>query len=196
MAVVFDKEHIEALKKTKELVGFLYPALREKGSNLILSGRHRKSADPNWPELEIEVKDPMQRELIILFSNVQRPVSEEELKFRLNRVAGAMANLMQIPDETVCDQLCKVLSPKPYSERRIQQVLDERWKQKTCPKKTEMISVSPELQNLKKEAEEIKHITTALDAETFSEEDPRPFKDCRCKLDSNNLCSHFKTDCY
>jgi len=199
MAVVYNKQHIAALKKAEELVGPLSPVLREKGSTLILSGRNRKLVNVNWPEMEKEVKDPLHRELIILLSNVQHQPTEEELKFRLNRIANAMTAVMQIPDETVCDKLCKMLSPEIYSERRIQQLLDDRWKQKTCPKKpkkTEIISVSPELLNLKKEAEEIKHIATALDAETFSEEDPRPFKDCRCKLDANNQCPHFKTDCY
>ncbi len=194
MAVVYDKQHIAALKRAEELVGPLSPVLREKGSNLILSGRNRKAIKADWFEMEKEVKDPLHRELIILLSNVQRQPSEEELKFRLNRVASSMTTVMQIPDESVCDELCKMLSPDIYSERRIQQLLDDRWKQKTCPKKpkkTESVSVSPEPSNLKKQFVEIKEKSTALDAATFSEEDPRPFPNCTC-----NKCEHFKKDCY
>jgi len=69
--------HIKLLKESKELVGPLYPCIKEKGGK-ILSGIHRKEADPNWPEKEIEVKNAKHRLRVIVHSNIQRSISEAE----------------------------------------------------------------------------------------------------------------------
>jgi hypothetical protein len=190
MAIVYDKEHVEALKQTIGLVGHLYPVLMEKGSNKILSGRHRKSADANWPEQEITVENSLQRELIILLSNRHRQVKEEEVEIRLNRIAAATAETLQIPDEDVCAEMVKRLSPAIYSQRRIEELLESRWKAKTVPKKVAVSTTSP-LQALENDVDEIKEISTLLDARAFSDEDPRPFTDCDC-----SQCPHFKKECY
>ena len=84
--MALDKDAVEALKKSRALVGPLVPIVKDQNGN-ILSGRHRKYADANWPEIQMEVKDQLHRELLILHFNVQRKVSREETGQRLLRIA-------------------------------------------------------------------------------------------------------------
>lgn len=194
MAMQIDHEHVEKLRRSIALVGPISTDLVDQNGRK-LSGRHRDLADKDKviQTQVIQVKNPYHRELIILLSNVQRQASEEELKFRMNRIATEFWILNKCKEEEVCAGICKDLAPeegpKVYSQRRIEQLLEPRWKSKTIPGKVETISTSTVL--LPERAKKIKEVTTALDLQNTDSEDPRPFKDCYC-----NECPHMKKECY
>jgi hypothetical protein len=154
-----NQENVEAIQRSVQLVGPLHEIIKDQNGRT-LSGRHRELADQGWPTRTIEVKDAFQRELIILLSNVQRQPTEEEMKFRLNRLAMEYWIKHKCPEEKVCTALIELFNPENgakifKSPRRIEQLLDDRWKLKTCPKKTETVSVS----NIEQKADETnKHI--------------------------------------
>jgi len=140
-----NQENVEAILRSFQLVGPLHEIIKDQ-SGRTLSGRHRELADQAWPTRTIEVQDAFQRELIILLSNVQRQPTEEELKFRLNRLATEYWIKHKCPEEKVCASLVELFNPEHgpkifKSQRRIEQLLEDRWKLKTRPK-IETVSIS------------------------------------------------------
>lgn len=139
-----NQENVEAIQRSLHLVGPLHEIIKDQNGRT-LSGRHRELADQGWPTRTIEVKDAFERELIILLSNVQRQPTEEELGFRLNRLAMEYWIKHKCPEERVAIGLCELLAPeqgaKIYSSRRVHQLLEARWKLKTRPEK-ETVSFS------------------------------------------------------
>ena len=124
MSFVYDKEYIELLKKSLEQIGPLRPVLVDSINGQVLGGRHRKFADPNWPETKVDVKDDLQRELIILHDNVQRVVSTEETKARFVRIARILeAN--GIEKSKICTEMCKFV---PYYETYVRRLLPAEYK--------------------------------------------------------------------
>jgi len=119
-----DKEIVEQLRKSKEIVGYLLPVVRDQ-KGVILSGRHRKYADANWPEIQVEVKDPLQRELLILHYNVQRKLPKEETKKHLLRIAKILETMGESTGQ-ICAKICKLV---PYSDRYVQELLPKKYKQ-------------------------------------------------------------------
>lgn len=188
-----NQENVEAIKRSLELVGPIQVIVKDQNGRT-LSGRHRELADQGWPIRTIEVKDAFHRELIILLSNVQRQITEEELKFRLNRIAMEYwiktkiwdekgKKEIQIPEEKVCVALCEMFDPEQgpriYRTRLIQQVLESRWKEKPAVKQGAKNAPQTTTDTPKK-LEIIKK--TALDIQnTTSNQDPFPAKDCRCR---------------
>jgi len=122
--MTIDKEVVEQLRKSKEVVGYLLPVVRDQ-KGIILSGRHRKYADANWPETQVEVKDPLHRELLILHYNVQRKMPKEETKRRLLRIAKIL-EVMGEPTGQICSKICSLV---PYSDRYVRELLPEKYKQ-------------------------------------------------------------------
>ena len=180
MSFVYDKEQVEKLRKAKE-IGYLQPCIVDADTNAVLVGRHRKFADPKWPEVKVHVKDDLQREMIILCGNLHRIVSSEETRMRLTRIANILMN-RGVPPRKVCAEMAK-LPGMPYSQRWIEKMLPKQFKAKTAPKK----------KNQPRKVELIRHsqvnrIKTALD--TSSGEPTYPFPDCRCKT-----CPH-RNECY
>jgi hypothetical protein len=127
MAAVVDKQHIAALAKSYELIGPIYPIVEDEESGKELSGRQRSLTGKPWPRVKRKFENNFQRELFILLANTQRQLSEEEIKFRLNRVATEYWILKKCEETTVCAELSKVLCPEYYTPRRIQQLLEDRW---------------------------------------------------------------------
>jgi len=132
MSFVYDKEIVEMLKKSKEVVGYLQPVIVEEGTNRVLVGRHRKMADPKWPETMRKVKDDLERELIILHGNVQRGVSEEEAKIRLQRIAEILRS-RGVPQNEVCSYIVEH-GLTPWTERHVERRLQKEYKKPTVPK--------------------------------------------------------------
>jgi len=176
-----NQENVEAIKRSLELVGPIQVIVKDQNGRT-LSGRHRELVDQGWPIRTIEVKDAFHREVIILLSNVQRQVTEEELKFRLNRIAMEYWTKHNCPEEKVCVALCEMFDPEEgpriYRARRIEGLLEPRWKAKTIPKPK--VAKNATSSDIPKKLEIIKK--TALDIQnTTSNQDPFPAKDCHCR---------------
>jgi hypothetical protein len=159
MAVVVDKEHIMALAKSFDLVGPIYPIVVDEKDGREVSGRHRSLTGKPWPKITRKFKNSFERELFILLSNTQRQPSEEEVKFRLNRVAMEYWMLNKCKEDNVCAELTKLLCPEYYVPRRLQQLLEDRWKR---PYKSEIVSQST-TELLSRTDEKSAQVTSAIE---------------------------------
>ena len=121
-----DEETVEMLRKSKEVVGYLSEVIVDQQGN-ILSGRHRKLADPNWPEKRVHVTDPLHRELLILHYNVQRPISKEERQRSLLKIARLIES-MGVPKHEVCSYIIKN-KLTPFTDRYIRELLPDEYKE-------------------------------------------------------------------
>lgn len=76
------------LKDSKELVGPLYPILKDAWGNVI-DGFHRQRVDPTWPDLKLgHITDPVQLAMARLVANVcRREVPAEEKADLLRQIA-------------------------------------------------------------------------------------------------------------
>jgi DNA-directed RNA polymerase subunit F len=130
----FDQEVIEQLRRSKDQIGPLLPVFKDQFGNII-SGRHRKEADPSWPEQVLEVKDELDRELKIIHFNVQRKISKEETKERLLKIAKLLEE-----SGTQKEQIAaKVANLVPYSERYVRELLPDEYKQIEFRHKEELV---------------------------------------------------------
>lgn len=180
MSFVYDKEIVEMLKKSKEVVGYLQPVIVEEGTNRVLVGRHRKMADPKWPETTRKVKDDLERELIILHGNVQRGVSEEEAKIRLQRIAETLRS-RGIPPNDICSYIV-LHGLTPWSERHVERRLQKEYKKPTVPKpKSRPMSTS--VVEPKTIVQQVQQARTALQPLHPLEptEIDYPYPECECK---------------
>ena len=118
-----DNETIELLKQSKEKVGYLNPVVQDQHGN-ILSGRHRKYADANWPTVTREVKDDLERELLIIHYNVQRSVPREETQNRLLRIAKILEHQGVEPEE-ICARVTELTG---FSREYVRQLLPDEYK--------------------------------------------------------------------
>lgn len=186
-----NREHVEAIQRSMQLVGPLTEIIKDQNGRT-LSGRTRELADQGWPTRTIEVKDAFQRELIILLSNVQRQPTEEELGFRLNRLAMEYWLKHKCPEEKVAIGLCELLAPeqgtKVYTARHVHQLLDARWKLKTKPEK-EVTSIPDPLLNSERKADDtIKHLDK-LTVRGSSSENYAIMQGCKCpECPNRSLC--------
>lgn len=121
-----DQETVDKLRKSKDIVGYLGDVIKDQ-EGTILSGRHRKVADPEWPEKEVKVSDPLDRELKILHYNIQRIVSREETQRRLLKIAKIIESKGVTPQK-VCSEVIKVV---PYSESYVRELLPDEYKMET-----------------------------------------------------------------
>ena len=121
-----DSAHIEALKRSADQVGFLSRVLVEKGPRpgTLLSGRHRKGANPSWPTEEVEVKDDLHRELIMIHANIQRRVSDEATAARIKRIAQILES-QGVPKPDICTKISELV---PFSARWIRELLPAEYK--------------------------------------------------------------------
>jgi hypothetical protein len=202
MSAAIDFEHVEALKRSFELVGPIYPIIENQNGKEV-SGRHRSLTGKPWPRKRVNFENKFQEELYNLMSNTHRQLSEEETKFRLNRVAMEYWILNKCKEETVCAELIKLLGPHDVTQPDgttlhvpmwksaswISRVLDDRWKGPQGPKKIEVTSISDDI-NAK--VQKLKKVKTALDdlSTTLDGEPSYPYPECKC-----STCEH-KTECY
>ena len=121
--MALDKDAVDALKKSRTLVGPLVPIVKDQNGN-ILSGRHRKYADANWPEIQMEVKDQLQKELLILHFNAQRKVSREETEQMLLRIAKILET-KGVEKKRICAEVTKLT---PFSREYVRQLLPEEYR--------------------------------------------------------------------
>lgn len=134
--LALDREAIEQLRKSKELQGALVPIMKDQYGNII-SGRHRKQVDPNWPETTVEVKDELDRELKIIHYNVQRKPSRKETQKRLLRIAKIL-KAQCIAKENITAEVAKLV---PYSDRYVRELLPDDYKQEA---KVRFVEVAPQ----------------------------------------------------
>jgi hypothetical protein len=118
-----DREVLEQLKLSRQQVGYLLPVVKDQ-HGFIISGRHRKAADQNWPEITLTVKDELDRVLKAIHYNVQRRPSVKETASRLLQVAELLEK-RGVPTAEVLPQICKLV---PYSERWVRQLLPDKYK--------------------------------------------------------------------
>lgn len=119
----YDIEIVEQLKRSKEQQGYLEKVKKDQHGN-ILSGRHRKEADADWPEEVVEVKDELDRELKIIHYNIQRRPTKEETARRLLKVAKFL-EAKGISKSEVLPNLAKIV---PYTERWVRELLPDEYK--------------------------------------------------------------------
>ena len=121
--MALDKDAVDALKKSRTLVGPLVPIVKDQNGN-ILSGRHRKYADANWPEIQMEVKDQLHRELLILHFNIQHKVSKEETGQRLLRIAKILES-KGVEPKRICAEVTRLTG---FSREYVRQLLPEEYR--------------------------------------------------------------------
>jgi len=88
----------------------------------IIDGKHRKQADPTWPEEEIEVKDQKQEILVRMHSNYRRQVSKKETQTQLLMLADIL-EAEGVPREEVASKLDEMT---PYTISWIGRLLPKR----------------------------------------------------------------------
>jgi len=118
-----DNETIERLKQSKEKVGYLNPVVQDQHGN-ILSGRHRKYADANWPTITREVKDDLEREVLTIHYNIQRFVSKEETQSRLMRIAKLL-EAQGLERNRICSQISDLVG---FTDRYVRELLPDEYK--------------------------------------------------------------------
>jgi len=181
MSFVYDKEHVELLKRSAEQVGKLQAVIVDQDGKVLL-GNHRKFAKLNWPERRITVKDDLHRELIVLHGNIQRQMSKEEAKHRLLKIAKILVS-SGVPKENVCQKIAELV---PWTESYVAKILPKEFKHSTGPKpKPKYINRITPIDVEKKRNE----LRTALSL-TTNREDQFPFPNCKCKTCPN------KDKCY
>jgi len=62
---------VNMLKRSKEIVGYQQPVVIDKSTGQVVDGRHRKEADPRWPEVVKEFT-PKERVLYRIHANMAR----------------------------------------------------------------------------------------------------------------------------
>jgi len=103
-----DQELIKFLRRSKDVVGYLSPVIKDQFGNII-SGLHRMYADANWPTVTREVRDDLEREVLAINYNIQRTVSREETQSRLLRVAKLLES-QGVEKSRICAMLPKITS--------------------------------------------------------------------------------------
>lgn len=121
-----DQDTVDKLQKSIQIVGHLGEVIKDQ-EGTILSGRHRKLADPDWPEKEVMVTDPLQRELLIVHYNVQRTVSKEETQRRLLNIAKILEST-GIPKNEICTRVAELV---PYTPQYVRELLPDEYKMQT-----------------------------------------------------------------
>lgn len=125
MSDELDENTVELLKRSVEQQGELLPVIKDQDGN-ILSGRHRKAANPKWRETTIMVTDELDRLLKIIHFNVQRRPSQEETARRLLQIAEILESRGVVKSEIVQN----IIKLVPYSERYVGMLLPSEYKRK------------------------------------------------------------------
>ena len=113
------------LKKSKEIVGMLYPVLLDAYENVI-DGFHRLETDPNWFAHKLEwVKDEETRELVRTHANLQRRIATpEERRESFVKLAGAVAK-RGIRRGQIAKEVAKVTG---FTDRHVRDFLPDEFK--------------------------------------------------------------------
>lgn len=198
-----DQEVIIALRKSKEIVGYLQPCVRDSKTGLLIAGLHRKVADRNWPEVTREVKDDLERELLILHYNVQRTMPEAETKRHLIKIA----EILKAKGTPQMEITSKIVQIVPYTKQHVYNLLPEEYRHKYVKsqpvdsshkdtKKSDRAEASHKLGKLldKLEKEGRIKVTKPLEEQDYEEtisalsDLSLPYPDCLC-----GRCPHRKS---
>ncbi|MEM2293388.1 MAG: hypothetical protein QXX41_08945 [Nitrososphaerota archaeon] len=168
-----DKEVIENLKKSRQIIGEIYPVIIEKDTGIVLAGRHRQEA--GWESVkEIDIKNivkalelpeteeayELARILFMIHSNIQHKPSKDETKKLILQIAQLLEKI-GAPKDRVSSILSKIL---PYSDRYIRDLLPEEYKMESKARFAELVPQIPtkpseaaaeEVERVLSEAEEI-----------------------------------------
>jgi hypothetical protein len=128
MSEEHDKEVVEGLRKSRELVGELEPVYMTP-SGEVIDGGHRLKAYPGWRTqiLDVSHKDAL---ILRLHKNYRRAVSKDETRQLLLELAQTLEK-EGVPPEQIAQEIVKL---SPYSETYTLSLLPKKYKQ---PKKAE-----------------------------------------------------------
>lgn len=118
-----DQEIVEQLRKSSKIIKPLTPVIVNQDAKL-LSGKHRRLADPKWPTTVVETKDRKEELLITIHSNVQRRVRREETQAHTLELAR-MLESQGVKKPDISSELAKIL---PFSDRYIRELLPDEYK--------------------------------------------------------------------
>ena len=150
MSIRFEKEEdvIEALRRSKGQVGYIEPVIVDKKTKEVVIGYHRKRADPNWIEREMEFQNEKQKLLFKIHSDtVRRTVTAKERQSQLIRLASILES-EGIPREQICTEIVKLA---PFDETYVRKLLPAKYKQ-PVKRKAAKLAVKPVYEE-KKEVE-------------------------------------------
>jgi len=119
-------EFLAGLKKSKTVVGHIYPVIVKKGTLEIVDGKHRKQVDPAWPEKEVEFPDKKSEILFRMHANYRRKISRKERAAEMLLLASILEE-EGVPREQMVSKLAEIT---PFSERHIRRLLPKRYKRK------------------------------------------------------------------
>lgn len=119
----------DSLQKSIKIVGELYPVL-ENQNGKILDGSHRIESNPKHHRKTIQTKNRTEEILIRLHAHHRRQIPQEETKAMLLELATEL-EASRIECRTISAEIAKLT---PYSDRYIQMLLPEKYKQ---PEKAE-----------------------------------------------------------
>lgn len=118
-----DQETVDRLRKSKEVVGPLRPCIIDQHGN-VLSGKHRKEADPNWPEVVKQIDDEVDGLLVKIHDKVQRRVPMEETEKDLLELAELLEK-RGVDPQKICAEVVKLV---PYDDSYVRLLLPARFK--------------------------------------------------------------------
>lgn len=99
----------DALKMSKGVVGYIYPVVIDKKTLEIVDGKHRKAADPGWPEIQIEFESKKDRLLYRIHANlIRRTVSRKERATQLRELALYLVE-EGVPTEQIAQEIVKLV---------------------------------------------------------------------------------------
>lgn len=108
-------EITEVLKRSKDIVGYQQPVIIDKNTLEIVDGRHRKQADPGWPEVYREFKNQKERLLYRIHANIiRRTVTRKERASQICELASYLEE-EGVPAEQISQRIIELvpsLSPK------------------------------------------------------------------------------------
>jgi len=110
MAEIREEGNFEdALKMSKEVVGYIYPVVIDKKTLEIVDGKHRKTADPGWPEIQIEFESKKDRLLYRIHANlIRRTISRKERVAQLRELALYLEE-EGVPTEQIAQEIVKLV---------------------------------------------------------------------------------------
>lgn len=206
MSFTFDKEYVELLKKSVLQVGYLQDVLVSSKTSKVLLGRHRKFADPNWPERVVDssplqealatffqdAEDDLAEDLIILHGDVKRIVSPEETKARLVRIAQKLQN-RGVEKDKICTEMCRLRtdgrSLVPYDESYVRRLLPAEYKMTAKARSQESALLVAQIPS-KADSGEVRTALEEIAQSGLNGGEPAlPFPNCKCCDCSNkSLC--------
>lgn len=135
------EEFQEGLRKSKNIVGHIYPVIVKKGTIEIVDGKHRKQTDPTWPEKEVEFADKYSQVVFRLHANYRRSIPRMETGSYVLMLAE-MLEEKGVPREQIASKLAEIL---PYSERWIRALLPKKYKMEEKTRKFAEVLPHPKI---------------------------------------------------